>query len=449
MDSPNLSSNWDFHRGTEQQQNWPAPGSDVLRQLAEIRHCLLKRDENRARAILDDLYRRSGTGARLYIEIAQAYLSLIKYGKALDAVSAMEANLAGRLGPLYIENIRLKKLEVLKTERCVSKPSFLQIFLTHRCNLNCIMCQRVREKVDTLPPAAMDRILPFIPFADMIGWQGGEVFLVDYFKDTMAAIGAAYPSIEHYITTNGLLISRDWAELLAEIGAFVRFSIDSPAKTTYEYIRAGGSFDTLIRNLDAVKNAYHRRRAESNQYLALNVLVMKSNLRELPLFPAFCRRYGIGDVYFSYLYADLVPGEDIFNPRDEALITWLRENLPAIEAEFREAGIHFVCGFPHLLAPPARDTGEKKTPAPGIPQPLQCIYPWTGLQIGADGKVRPTCDCVFTVGNIFEEPLEDIWNNEAMTTYRRKIITGTYHDWCARQCLAGVVDVRPPKFKYI
>jgi tetratricopeptide (TPR) repeat protein len=173
------------------------------------------------------------------------------------------------------------------TTECSFKPRLLGFFLGYQCNLKCIMCERVRRNPATLPLAVFEKIEEWIPYAQQIEWEGGEVFLVDYFQSLLTRIGKAYPSIIQNITTNGLLITDEWAEILAHLNVRMHFSIDSVVKKTYESIRNGGSFERLVENLEMMHNKYSKLYADNEYTFSMNCLVMKRNAYELVMIPDF------------------------------------------------------------------------------------------------------------------------------------------------------------------
>ncbi|MDD4894255.1 MAG: radical SAM protein, partial [Candidatus Omnitrophica bacterium] len=122
-----------------------------------------------------------------------------------------------------------------------SRVRRLGIVLTSECNINCIMCERKLNNF-TLPRQALEQIIGFFPYLDSIMWQGGEVFMVDYFKDFFEQ-ASKFPQLAQEINTNGLLITQEWSEAIAKANTRMIFSIDSTDKDTYEYIRKGARFE--------------------------------------------------------------------------------------------------------------------------------------------------------------------------------------------------------------
>jgi len=62
--------------------------------------------------------------------------------------------------------------------------------------------------------------------------------------------------------------------------------------------------------------------------------------------------------------------------------------------------------------------------------------PWQQLNIDPGGGVRPGCLCLKTVGSILENRIMDIWNNDAMQSYRKGIIEQDFKPICNPSCIS-------------
>lgn len=340
-----------------------------------------------------------------------------------------------------MDNIELNEAE--RKERKIilkSKPRILMLVLTTNCNLSCIMCARTRyERNSTIPYTSIKQICSLFPYLEAIDWQGGEVFLVDYFRELFLE-AAKFKNIRQSIVTNGLLIDENWANLFAQIRANLTYSIDATTKETYEYIRKGGKFKDLIRSLQIV-NEINRRYNDPIQ-LHINVVVMKSNYKQLDLFPKFCKEYGVKHLRFDFLRPDVAPEEDILINSDSSATEYLKGILPEIEKESKELNIWFEYTFKPFLNDSSPTQDNKIYNSYNLVPSLKCKLPWKKLFIDAcsEGDVRPDCLCEHKVGNINEESLDSIWNNKIMQFYRQRLIDNHIQGWCSTTCLKGALD---------
>ncbi|MBN2407402.1 MAG: radical SAM protein [Elusimicrobia bacterium] len=310
-----------------------------------------------------------------------------------------------------------------------SRPLGLVILLTTRCNISCIMCGWCREAPVDLPYDAVRKIFPLCPALEMINWQGGEPFLVPYFKGLFLKIKEEYPNIKQSVSTNGLLIDDDWMNILTDAHLDITFSIDAADKAVYEYIRKGASFEKLLKNLERF-HASEKRKNNPLLEKTLFAVIMKSNFRQMLPLVDFAREHGFGKIQFVQKYGEL-PEEELFDPPDEEALEFIRETVPRVEEETEKHGIVFSHPFRYLLGRGKTARGETAAGTPG------CSAPWYKLSVMPNGEIKPDCVCSTSAGNlIHDDPLE-VWNNPVMQLYRENIVAGKTSGFCSRECLEG------------
>ena len=334
-------------------------------------------------------------------------------------------------------NRLINDLEAGNRVRCESKAFFAQIILTTDCNLECIMCGRVRGQSGTLDLKAFKNIESFLPYISCISWQGGEVFVVDYFFELLSRITRKYPHIEHKITTNGLLLDEKTSVLLAENNVDIMFSIDSLEKSNYESIRKKGNFEKLLKNLDFIGKEYDKR---NNVKFCLNTVVMKRNMDELVRFPDFCGKYRIGAFNFGYLISDGIKEEDIFADNDRELIERLTRNVGEAKTKFAALGIKSAGDLETYLGSYSGAVPMAAVPTDGEHAP-KCLRPWQSVNINWDGRVFPSCECRESAGNVYSNRLEEIWNSKAIEIYRESVIAGKRPGVCSERCIKGPIPL--------
>jgi len=335
----------------------------------------------------------------------------------------------------FVNNKELNKREAEEGKLFLdSKPLILMVVLTTECNLDCIMCARANRKGLVLPFDKAKHLIKLFPYLEAIDWQGGEVFLVDYFKYLFLE-AAKYPNIDQSIITNGLLINREWAEIFSRSRVNLTFSIDAVSEKTYEYIRRKARFEDLLAGLEIIKET--NKLCRDQIQLHINAVVMRSNYQELYLFPKFCSRYGIKHLRFDFLRPDAAPEEDILLKPDYEGIKYLRRLLPEIETECKQSNIWFEYTFgPFLLLEEERPKPQKQNGS------LKCKLPWKKIFIDTalEGAVYPDCLCEKRIGNIYSESIEEIWNSDKMQLYRKRLTDRQADGFCSKICLANAVD---------
>lgn len=350
-----------------------------------------------------------------------------------------------------------------------SKPLKLGIIVSDWCNIHCIMCPDTRNKGSSvLSPSVLSKINDLLPYLERIDWQGGEFFHVGHMKEMFLKL-KDFVRIKNVITTNGLLLDTDWIEILLELNSELVFSIDSPHRETYEYIRHGASFDSLIEKLELIKKLEERHKRGLTR--GITVVVMKSNYRHLSDFIPFLQKYGFTKINFNPLMF-LDNEENIFkNPDVQYLnetMLYLKKtlcglniecgwNLPAID---NDGGIKqkdacmekatFYCNFPfnrisNYLKKKMSEIYSKNNNNSDNSRInsvnrlfLSCVFPWQMLWFGVDrgGNIFPNCWCVYPIGNIFRDNLLEVWNNEKMQQYRKNIAIREF-GLCNRDCIKG------------
>jgi len=304
---------------------------------------------------------------------------------------------------LNLKELKKKKLELK------SFPTSLFAVLTDKCNLNCIMCSRVLGENIIIPFEVIKKTVEIFPFLEEIEWQGGEVFLVKYFKK-LYQIAAEYPNITQKITTNGLLLDESWARLLCDSKVSLNFSIDAVTKNTYEEIRKGAEFEKLTENLDII-NKYNSGKINTS----LNCVIMEQNFRELNLFPKFLKRYQINSVSFNIVKEDRFPAVYAFCDRKKAL-NYIRNIIPAIKQECQEYKICCEFNLDFFRG--------------------SCIAPWTKLMVENNGEVFPECHCnhKYSIGSLHNSSVYEIWNSEEAKKYRQLIKNKDFSN-CPLTCI--------------
>jgi hypothetical protein len=103
----------------------------------------------------------------------------------------------------------------------------------------------------------------------------------------------------HLHTNAQLWTRRAWERLPACVRERVRtteISVDAASAATYAENRRGGSFATLLENLELVAEL---RRSGPLEWVGLSFVVQENNFREMPAFVALAKRFGFDLVMFN------------------------------------------------------------------------------------------------------------------------------------------------------
>jgi MoaA/NifB/PqqE/SkfB family radical SAM enzyme len=346
----------------------------------------------------------------------------------------------------FQENKALNRREIEERKTVLaSKVTSLVVTLTTRCNIVCRMCEEYKIPWD-MPQGVIDEIVALMPYLEQVIWQGGEVLLLDYFKDVLLEAACANPNLHQSIITNGLPIDAKTAEKLVRENMELTFSIDGPTKESYEYVRRGASFDRLIDNI-AMIHELKKKKQPKNMTIRMHAVVMRSNYRELERFIEFAHTYAFDALHLMPIWGNLDSEENIFHRQDKEALDYLRLHIGAAERQAASCGLNLLNSLPFSSEPGGRSESEKKGPeggncdlqAAGNGKKLLCHMPWRRMVINPAGNVCPACHCHAMIGNVLNGGLAALWNNETMQLYRRNIIEGTCGGFCNPSCVSGII----------
>lgn len=196
---------------------------------------------------------------------------------------------------IKIKNIFLNEMEILDNKTYLkSNPRELEVTVTTKCNLRCIMCD-IHELPDyTIDNITYKYIKKLLPYLENIVWKGGEVFLYDKFHELIRF--ASKYNVRQTIITNGLFLAEEYVKLIAEYKVELVISIDSADKKTYEEIRKGADFNRLINNLEILKK--HHIQNNSFKYKMIAV-IMSVNYKQIEEIINFAILYNFESIYFQ------------------------------------------------------------------------------------------------------------------------------------------------------
>jgi MoaA/NifB/PqqE/SkfB family radical SAM enzyme len=372
--------------------------------------------------------------AELCIRLGHLYRKIDRCGLAVEKFK-LAAEISEHKDEIWFKNRICNEIELSQKKTTLkSKPRMLYLIPTTECNINCVMCTRILKGNITVPVEVIEKCSYLFPYLEVVDWQGGEVFLLDYFKDMYMEI-SRYPQILQRIITSGLLIDKEWAKIFNSTYSSLEFSIDGITEKTYESIRRNARFKDLLKSIDLV-NSY--RTQDSRLKLSLTAIVMRRNLKELHLFPKFCKEHGFQYCSFIFLQPRSMPSENIFLRRDKKALDYLQKVISQIEEDFKKYNIRFGFSFSNFLAERKNLRMKHSTHAQDKLK-IKCYRPWQRIVIDYRGRVRPDCLCKEYVGNIFNDEINELWNNNLMQQYRKRIIEGNMKNWCSRLCRLNVV----------
>jgi radical SAM protein with 4Fe4S-binding SPASM domain len=313
----------------------------------------------------------------------------------------------------------------LAEERTIlaSKPQRLVFETTNRCNLRCAMCgQSHRDFVGRdLKPEVFYRTEPHWDTAhdaSLFGW--GEPLMNKHLGEYFDALAPRGPRI--FVLTNAMLLKDKMIERFLAGGlSFLNFSVDGARAATYNRIRKGADFDTVVANIAKVV-ARKRALGVTHPHMRMVFVGMRSNVEEFPDFVDMAARLGMDEAKMVHMIAY---GREMV---DEILFGHKELTNAVLDEAERRAKAHGL----KLTIPDRFDLSGKAAMEPAAALHKKCPRPWEEVFVQSDGKVRLCMLSKDIMGDLNVEGVEDIWNNEEFQKVRATINTPRATSTCAK-----------------
>jgi radical SAM protein with 4Fe4S-binding SPASM domain len=312
-------------------------------------------------------------------------------------------------------------------------PASLQVEVTSACNLRCAMCLvRYRPPVNRLagamPLAMLRGLLDDLPGLRELTLQGlGEPLLA---PDLLPMVRyARQRGVRVGFNSNATLLNRRRAAELVDSGLdWLHVSVDGADAATFEAIRDGARFDTVVGNLAGLAAA---KRAAGSQtpWIRAVFVAMRRNVAQLPDLVALLGRVGVTELRvqnLSHTFGDTDPTGGYQEIRryaaEEAL--WGGGDEAAAAEAFAQArrvaeGTGVTLRLPRLTARPAAPSAPREPAGP------RCSWPWDSAYVTSRGVVQPCCmvmgDDRVALGRLTEQRFPEIWAGPAYQKFRRRL----------------------------
>jgi radical SAM protein with 4Fe4S-binding SPASM domain len=273
-----------------------------------------------------------------------------------------------------------------------AKPVVENIEVISTCNLRCSIC--VEPPKRRKKSLGLDEIME-ITKQNLEIFKGESVWLHHYGEpllhpqvtDIIQYLSSV--GINPRLSTNGTLLTPVLSKELIRAGlSEIVFSVDGSFKESYEKIRVGADYETVIANVRdflQIKNESGSINPETQVQLV-----------------------------------------DVYDSNDEAkrfIAYWSKTDVNWINIKLPSTRAQRVADNDMLTRIRARHYGHYTD------NHLPCSWLWTSMIILSDGEVIPCCTDLsgsISMGNVFEHTLMEIWNGERARQMREDHIAGTY-----------------------
>ncbi|NJQ03067.1 radical SAM protein [Streptomyces zingiberis] len=299
----------------------------------------------------------------------------------------------------------LREFEEGRT-RLRSRPRALFVELTENCNFSCPMCRsggpfdRSKNMSFELFEEIAEELFPTAEIVDLRGW--GESTILKRFPEFVDRT-LSYGCRVRIVTNLSVPNEEMWRHLVRN-RALIAVSFDAGEEKTFETLRSGAKFRTIVRNLEILADE-GRASGVGTDNVHLNVVVQEAALEELSQIVTLAGRLG----FRVHLNPVTLGHDDPDNLRfhRDRLAASLAETARVAEETGTEVRIDAALDEAWALTEHTAKT---------------CTHPWMYCYFNYAGKVG-FCDHLigqpgesYLLGDLRTASFEEIWNGPS---YRR------------------------------
>jgi radical SAM protein with 4Fe4S-binding SPASM domain len=238
--------------------------------------------------------------------------------------------------------------------------------------------------------------------------EGGEPLLR---SDLFTLLGLMKQKrLDTHLITNGMFLTLQILTALKRLQTKVMVSIDGASAATYESIRDGADFDTVIEHARAY--------AREGLLEAINFTILKSNYAEIPGIFELAASIGVHEVTFIGFKPCHGYREELLGPEeyDESI------KLACQGAQKTGAGFFFDEPFFWATVKEAGLSAQMQPACAGIlsPATTACIF-GEYLFIDTNGDVKPCSFAPLVLGNVNDRSLVGIWQEVLASPFFQKM----------------------------
>lgn len=275
-------------------------------------------------------------------------------------------------------------------------PYWLIIDPCNYCTLHCPFCPtgqkrnaRTKGKLSFEDfKTIIEKLGPYLIHIDLVNW--GEPLLNEQVFDMIKYAKQYHSDIK--IDTNLNHLDEDSAKRLVLSGLDkIVVSIDGLTEATYSKYRRGGNFQVAMANLKLLTKK-RKELKSSKPYITWQFLVFRHNEHEIDKVIKTGKKLGVDHVGIAKAFI----GDKDWIPLNT---NYSNYNVEGIDNDFT---------YNHFKSP----------------LELFCNWPWEAIAINPNGSVSPCCSVEEEkddFGNVFDEPFEELWNDEKYQIARNYI----------------------------
>lgn len=337
-------------------------------------------------------------------------------------------------------------------------PTRITLEVTFRCNQKCLMCpqsadilsehSRLQEQRRTSKELTTAEIYSIVDEAagmrvSSFGITGGEAFMR---KDILQIIRyVKSKGLNCSVLSNGTMIGKQLAqEIVAAKLDRITFSLDGSREIHDKIRNVKNAFGNLMQAVAYIQEEKKKRKV-SHPYLSFSSTISSVNsecLSEL-MDVAAEREMDMNFGYLFYTTDEMIQktnkifkmegakaeDQDVSDYLKKVDVEKLKTEIEKIKRKEKSLGIKAT------FQPPLKGNEiYRRFYDDSFAYTNKCFFPWYGVRINPYGDVYP-CSMNVVMGNIKDNRLGDIWNNEKYIEFRRSLKHNKLFPKCIKCCV--------------
>jgi MoaA/NifB/PqqE/SkfB family radical SAM enzyme len=339
-------------------------------------------------------------------------------------------------------------------------PYHVEFHPQDRCNVDCFFCSTaaLRGK-DEIPMPRFEELLAELREMGTRAIRlsgGGEPLFHRKIESFLGAVRASGLPIEN-LTTNGVLLRSNLAELLVGVCEQVTVSLNTADEQTYATMMQTNvrNFQRVVDNVRGLVAAKRRRKAK-HPHVKLQFLVWKENFRQIPEMYRLAREAGVDSILFNGL-ASLPPEKWMTAAETEEMMALYEEVLRIDEYRKIDVINSFEQDISEQVTRIGARIGEERK-ALSTPRRLaqmllrddftlrekidhhrsrrrvqalkaaneglgtHCLIGWHSMLVRSTGLVAPCCLIQGKeLGNVYRQSVREVWYGEPYNRFRAEL----------------------------
>jgi MoaA/NifB/PqqE/SkfB family radical SAM enzyme len=362
--------------------------------------------------------------------------------KLKDGKLEIPAEVKAKLGLESDTEVKIKfNQKGIYIERADPRLTKVYIEPTSDCNLNCKTCVRHswEEEMGFMELEDYKKLIrelkDFEGLQKISFWGIGEPLFHPQIAEMIEL--ASELGVKSQMITNGLLLNQEKAAALLEAGLdSLVVSVDGTSPETMADIRSGADLQTVIENVQNFRKLRDKKQKDCE--IGIEYVIMKSNVDELKDLRKLAFKMGASFIFLT----NLLPYTDDMS--DEILYSFsISRSQPEVRTEHR----------PEIYLPPTdlrediirdlaavggKSSSLSTTQVPFNPHRGYCKFVEEGsIAVNWQGEISPCIALMhsydlfvrdrqkhinkYSLGNIKEETLTEIWNKEEFRDFRKQV----------------------------